>query len=78
MKKQADRNQRHQEYHVGSKIYLKLDPEQFELPLGMIDRLAHRYDGLFFIIERIGQVACRLELPEHIHVHPVFHVSMLK
>lgn len=78
MKKQADRKRRHQEYLVGSKVYLKIDPRQFELPLGTTDRLARRYDGPFLIVERIGQVAYRLKLPEHMHVHPVFHVSMLK
>lgn len=32
MKKQADQKRRHQEYLVGSKVYLKIDSEQFELP----------------------------------------------
>jgi len=38
-----------------------------------------RYVGPYRIIQRIGQVAYKLELPPEISlVHPVFHVSVLK
>ena len=38
-----------------------------------------RYIGSFRVIERIGPVAYRLELPLEIsHIHNVFHVSMLR
>ena len=42
-------------------------------------KLASRYVGLFEISERIGFVACRLELSEELSsVHDTFHVSKLK
>ncbi|XP_070039513.1 uncharacterized protein [Nicotiana tomentosiformis] len=42
-------------------------------------KISPRYVGPYRIIQRIGQVAYRLELPPEMSlVHPVFHVSMLK
>ena len=39
----------------------------------------HRFVGLFPIIERIGQMAYRVKLPERLTgVHDVFHVSHLQ
>jgi hypothetical protein len=39
-------------------------------------KLAPRYVGPFKILERRGEVACRLELPESlVGVHDVFYVS---
>lgn len=37
-----------------------------------------RYDGSFEIVERIGEVAYKLTLPERLKIHPSFHVSFLK
>jgi len=37
-----------------------------------------RYFGPFSIIERIGPVAYKLFLPSSAHIHPVFHVSVVK
>ena len=40
--------------------------------------LIRRYEGPFRVIQRVGKVAYKLELPPKLKVHPVFHVSMLK
>ena len=45
----------------------------------MKGKLAPRYIGPFKIMERCGEVAYQLELPESLSgVHAVFHVSQLK
>ncbi|XP_070046023.1 uncharacterized protein [Nicotiana tomentosiformis] len=46
---------------------------------GKKGKLSPRYVGPYRIIQRIGQVAYRLELPTEMSlVYPVFHISMLK
>jgi hypothetical protein len=45
----------------------------------MKGKLAPRYVGPFKVIDRRGEVAYQLELPENLSgVHDVFHVSQLK
>ena len=46
--------------------------------MGKFRKLAHRYCGPFEILQRIGEQSYKLALPEHLHLHNVFHVSLLK
>ncbi|XP_070036944.1 uncharacterized protein [Nicotiana tomentosiformis] len=60
-------------------VFLKVSPMKCVMRFGNKGKLSLRYVGPYRIIQRIGQVAYRLELSLEISlVHPVFHVSMLK
>ena len=58
---------------------LKISPWKGVIRFGKRGKLNPRYAGPFKILERIGLVAYRLELPQELScVHDVFHVSNLK
>jgi hypothetical protein len=60
-------------------VYLKLQPhiQSFVAPRSNY-KLSYRFYGPFKIIQKIGQVAYKLDLPAHAQIHPVVHVSQLK
>lgn len=78
-KKWADRRRTPLEFAVGDNVYLKIAPWKGVIRFGKGGKLAPRYVGPYRILERIGQMAYRLKLPEELSgIHDVFHVSMLR
>ncbi|GJV31053.1 putative reverse transcriptase domain-containing protein [Tanacetum coccineum] len=78
-KSYADKRRRPLEFEVGDKVMLKVAPWKGVMRFGKHGKLNPRYIGPFRIIERIGPVAYRLELPQELsRVHNVFHVCNLK
>ena len=78
-KSYADKRRKDLEFEVGDVVYVKITPIKGVIRFGKAGKLAPRYIGPFKIIERIGSLAYRVELPERLSgVHNVFHVSHLR
>jgi hypothetical protein len=78
-KSYADRRRKPLEFQVGDRVLLKVSPWKGVIRFGKRGKLNPRYVGPFPILERIGPVAYRLDLPAELSgVHNVFHVSNLK
>ena len=79
MKLYADRKPYRHSFEVGEWVYLRLQPYRHSsVALYQNLKLSPRFFGPFQIIQRVGEVAYKLKLPETSKVHPMFHVSNLK
>ncbi|GJX70475.1 hypothetical protein Tco_0307646 [Tanacetum coccineum] len=78
-KSYADKRHRPLEFEVGDKVMLKVAPWKGVMQFGKHGKLNPHYIGPLRIIERIGLVTYRLELPQELsRAHNVFHVCNLK
>ena len=78
-KSYADKRRTDLELEVGDRVFLKVSPLRNVIRFGSAGKLAPRFVGPFPIIEKIGKMAYRVDLPERLAgIHNVFHVSHLR
>ncbi|KAL5714908.1 hypothetical protein ACHQM5_016810 [Ranunculus cassubicifolius] len=79
MKYFADKNRVERSFEVNDMVFMRLQPyRQNSVSLWRNLTLAPKFYGPYKILERVGKVAYRLELPADSLIHPVLHVSQLK
>ncbi|XP_073025090.1 uncharacterized protein [Primulina eburnea] len=75
----ANKRRRPLEFQVADYFFLKVSPFRGTMRFGHKGKLAPRFIGPYMIVERIGTLAYRLDLPPNLSlIHNVFHVSMLR
>ncbi|GJZ42534.1 putative reverse transcriptase domain-containing protein [Tanacetum coccineum] len=73
-KSYADLKRKPMEFQVGDKVMLKVSPWKGVVRFGKRGKLNPRYVGPFKVLEKVGEVAYKLELPEELsRVHNTFH-----
>ncbi|GKD62543.1 putative reverse transcriptase domain-containing protein, partial [Tanacetum coccineum] len=78
-KSYADKRRKPLDFSVGDYVLLKVLPWKGVVSFGKKGKLAPRFVRPFEIIEKVGPVAYRLDLPKELDgVHDTFHVSNLK
>jgi hypothetical protein len=72
MKRQADKLCSELVFKVGDQVYLKLQPYvQASIAARSNQKLAFKFFGPYTIVQRVGPVAYKLQLPASSHIHPV-------
>ena len=79
MKAQVDKHWSEREFAEGDLVYIKLQPHiQSSVAFRDNHKLSFKFYGPFRVLQRIGTVAYRIDLPQSAKIHPVLHVSQLK
>jgi len=79
MKIQVDKRRRNFQLADGDYALVKLQPyRQHFVQLRKNQKIGMRFFGSFLVLQRIGAIAYKLQLPKTTRIHPVFHISLLK
>src|SRR3954470_10517443 len=77
--KNANKSRRDVLFEVGDQVLLNSHHVHLaSQALRPSKKLQHRFIGPYPIISKVSPVAYKLALPPDLHIHPVFHVSLLR
>ena len=76
MKQQARQHRSERSFDVGDWVFLRLQPyKQMSFKKAKKDnKLSPKYYGPYKVLQNIGTMAYKFELPTSSRVHPIFHV----
>ena len=79
MKDYYDRRHQPKHFDVGDKVLLRIG-RGYNIPVNdaISRKLGQQYAGLFTVVERVGRLAYRLQLPPTWRIHPVISVQHLE
>ena len=78
-KSYADMRRKDIRYEIGQKMFLNVSPWKKVIRYRKKGKLSPRFIGPYKVIEKVGPVAYKLDLPLQLQkIHNVFHVSMFR
>jgi hypothetical protein len=79
MKQYHDKRRREVEFNVGDWVWLRLQQRTMvDVTLAAPTKLVPKFFGPYQVLQKIGIVSYKLQLPRNAQIHGVFHVSLLK